>query len=85
MFHRVVLAIGHVLNGALGLPGIAALGLLAGVGMGLGIARIDPPKASPVGVTTPADGLLVPDATNPRFVESRSGNPVRRLSCVRRQ
>jgi hypothetical protein len=85
MFQRVVLALGHVLNDALGLPGITALGLLAGVGMGLGIARIDPPKAPPVDAATPADGLVISDATNLRFIDSQSGKPVRRLACVRRQ
>jgi hypothetical protein len=45
MFHRALRAISPILDGVFGLPEITILALLACIGMGLAIARIDIPNA----------------------------------------
>lgn len=83
MFQAAPSTIGHVLNGVCGLPGIAAVALLAGVGLGLGIGWIDPPNARLTDASAPAAGQVISSVTSWGFADPRLAKPVRRLSCAR--
>ena len=60
MFHKAPPVVGPILDGVFGLPGIAILALLAGIGTGLAVARIDLPKPLPTHAATPAAGRSEP-------------------------
>jgi hypothetical protein len=63
MFHRAQRAISHFLDGVFGLLGIAILALLASIGMGLTIARINVPKDPLWEAATSTAGLMLADVT----------------------